>query len=429
MRVLLTGATGFIGSAILTRLQRQGHEVIGVTRRRGAATERLRPHGWIELDLGRTTTAAAWRGRLTGVDAVVNCAGVLQDGGGDTTLGVHRDGPAALFEACQEAGVRKVIQISAIGADLDAPTEFQRTKALGDAELKRRALEWIILRPAIVLGPAAYGGSALIRSLASLPFLPRIHGTGTLQFVQVDDVAETVARLLEAGAWSQTTLDLAAPETFTFDEVVALYRRWLGHAPTRRIGGGRLLPFVFRLGDIAGLLGWRPPVRTTARRELERGVSGDGTAWMTATGVKPQSLEYALASRPASVQERWFATLYLLKPLLIGGLSLFWIVTALIAAGPAFRPAQQLMADAGAHVLAVPATWLGIAADLAVGIGLAFRRSARAALWAGIMVSFAYLLGGTLLSPGLWVDPLGPLTKILPVVLLHLACLAILDDR
>lgn len=428
MRVLLTGATGFIGSAILCRLQSHGHKVVGVTRRRGPTTNRLHPEGWVELDIARAT-AVDWRRALEGVDAVVNCAGVLQDGGSDSTLAVHRDGPATLFEACQASGVRKIVQISAIGAELDAPTEFQRTKALGDAELMRRDLDWLVLRPAIVVGAAAYGGSALLRALAAIPILPRVATRGRLQFVQVDDVAETVARLLHPDAPSRTTLELAAPEAVTFDEAVALYRQWLGYAPARRVGGGWLLPLVFRLGDLAGRLGWRPPVRTTARLELERGVRGDGAAWTALTGIHPQSLQGSLAERPASVQERWFAGLYLLKPLLLGGLSLFWIVTALIAAGPAFQAARRLMIEAGGGDLAGPAVWAGVAADLVVGVSLAFRRTARAALWGGIAVSCAYLAGGALLAPGLWVDPLGPMTKILPVILSHLACLAILDDR
>src|SRR4051812_26285019 len=103
MRVLLTGATGFIGSTVLARLQDAGHEVWAVTRRRGAVARRLSPARWIELDMASTTTPEAWTPHLAGVDAVVNCAGVLQDGGSDSTAGVHRDGAAALFSACEAA--------------------------------------------------------------------------------------------------------------------------------------------------------------------------------------------------------------------------------------------------------------------------------------------------------------------------------------
>src|SRR5215218_9992196 len=114
MRVLLTGATGFIGSALLTRMQTEGHEVWAVTRRVGPAARRLAPARWVELDVARATSPEAWRPHLQGVDAVVNCVGALQDGGSDSTWGAHVAGPAALFAACERVGVRRVIHFSAM---------------------------------------------------------------------------------------------------------------------------------------------------------------------------------------------------------------------------------------------------------------------------------------------------------------------------
>src|SRR3954451_24285633 len=87
---------------------------------------------------------------------------------------------------------------------------------------------------------------------------------------------------------------------------------------------------IYRLGDVAGLLGWRPPVRSTARREMVRGAMGDPSRLKQLTGVIPRNVEKLLNRDPASVQERWFARLYLLKPLIFGVFALFWIVTGLI---------------------------------------------------------------------------------------------------
>jgi hypothetical protein len=120
-----------------------------------------------------------------------------------------------------------------------------------------------------------------------------------------------------------------------FNDVVAAYRSWYGWMPAR---GVRVPPWlmesVFRLGDLAGRLGWRPPIRTTAQKELLRGAVGDPGPWTAMTGIVPRSLERSLAMSPASVQERWFAKLYLLKPVVLTVLSLFWIVTGLISLGP-----------------------------------------------------------------------------------------------
>jgi uncharacterized protein YbjT (DUF2867 family) len=79
-----------------------------------------------------------------------------------------------LFAACEQAGVRRIVQVSAIGGDRHTATAFSQTKLAGDTALMQRDLDWVILRPSVVLGPAAYGGSALFRGLAALPLLPVI---------------------------------------------------------------------------------------------------------------------------------------------------------------------------------------------------------------------------------------------------------------
>jgi hypothetical protein len=186
---------------------------------------------------------------------------------------------------------------------------------------------------------------------------------------------------------------------------------------------------LFRLGDFAGVLGWRPPVRSTARSEIVRGAVGDPRPWKELTGIKPQDIESALAAELPSVQERWFARLYLLKALVFAVLSLFWLGTGLIALGPGFQIGKELMQDGGAGELAGPSVIAGALADVAIGIGIALRPFARVALYAALVVSLFYAVAGTVLVPRLWADPLGPMLKILPIVVLNLVALAILDDR
>ena len=427
---MLIGATGLIGSAVAARLKAEGHEVVGVTRSHDAPSRRVPADRWIEIDLREATTPAAWLPHLPGIDAVVNCAGVLQDSLRDSTARVHRDAPSALWRACEQAGVRRVIQFSAMGVDRGGVSDFSRSKGEGDATLEASGLDWVILRPSVVVGRQAYGGSALFRGLASFPVLPRTPEAGPLDIVQLDDVAETVARLLRPGAPSRAALELSGPERLSFEEVIASYRRWMGWKPARLVSlPSWMMGAAWRLGDLVARLGWRPPIRSTARREIVRGAVGDSSEWRRATGIEPQSLAAALAANPASVQERWFARLYFLKPVAIGTFALFWLMTGLVSLGPGYDRATYYMLAGGGGALSEPSVIAGGVADIAVACGLLYRPTTKLALWAALGLSIFYIVAGTILLPELWADPLGPMMKIWPILALNLICFAILDER
>jgi uncharacterized protein YbjT (DUF2867 family) len=427
---VLIGASGFIGSAVAARLKREGHEVVGVGRASGTDAARVPVDSWVTLDLRQAAMPETWAPHLPGIEAVVNCAGALQDSFRDDTAKVHDAAPSALWRACEAAGVRRVIHFSAMGVDRGAVSRFSETKSKGDAALEASALDWVILRPSVVVGRQAYGGSALFRGLAALPVLPRTPDAGAMDVVQLDDVAETVARLLRPGAPSRLALDLAGPERLRFEEVVGRYRAWLGWKPARLVSApGWAMGFAYRLGDVIAWLGWRPPVRTTARREIVRGATADAAAWRDATGIQPQPLSAALSAEPASVQERWFTRLYFLKPLAIGVFALFWLMTGLISLGPGYELAVEYMRRGGGGALSEPSVIAGGITDILVAFGIAWRRTSKLALWAALGVSVFYIVAGTILLPELWKDPLGPMMKIWPILALNLVCLAILDER
>jgi uncharacterized protein YbjT (DUF2867 family) len=427
---MVVGATGLIGSAITARLLAAGHDVVGIARGIADASRRFPKARWLSLDIAQMRKPQLWTAHLTGVDAVVNCAGILQDAPGESATGLHVDAVAALAAACEAVGVRRLIHFSAIGADREAISEYSRSKGDGDRAVMARDLDWVILRPSVVVGRQAYGGSALFRGLAGLPIMPVMPGTGPLQIVQLDDVVATVLFFLAPEARARLALELAGPERLSFADVVLHYRRWLGWRDARRV---RLPPwlaaFLFRLGDFAGLLGWRPPMRSTAQREIGRGAIGDPSPWSEVTGITPQSLASALATEPAGVQERWFAGLYFLKPLVFTVFSLFWIVTGLLSVGPGYEIGVSLMREGGAGALSGPSVIAGGLADLLIGIGIAFRRTARPALYAALAISLFYAAAGTTILPRLWIDPLGPMVKIWPIIVFNLVALAILRDR
>lgn len=430
MRVLVTGAYGLIGSAVLARLHRDGHVLTGAGRGIGEAALRLPYARWIAVDFMQLTTAAAWRPLLVDIDAVVNCVGALQDGARDDVARVQVDGTVALFDACAETGIRCLVHISAVGATDDAPTAFGRTKAQADAYLMGLDIGWIVLRPALVMAPAVYGGTAMLRGLAGVPYLaPTI--PGQIQVVSIDDLTETIARCLDAGAPTKVIWELAHPQSHAIGELVAALRHWHGYPPQHGLKLPALvLSAVAAAAQLAGVLGWRSPARATAMKQLGAGALADPSTWRRATGIEPKPLAAILAERPASVQDRWFARLYLLKPVAIVGLALFWVATGAIALGPgreagiAHLMAAGLTRDA-AGIAAVASALL----DIVLGLAVCMRRLARRALQLMLLACFGYLSAGTIAAPQLWLDPLGPFLKIFPAMLATLFTLAILDER
>jgi uncharacterized protein YbjT (DUF2867 family) len=433
MRVLVTGAYGLIGSAVLLRLHRDGHELVAAGRAIAVARRRAAFARWVAADYGRLTLAGDWLPLLEDIDAVVNCVGALQDGARDNVHRVHVEATTAMFAACEKIGVRRVIHISMIGAEPNAPTAFARSKAEAEADLAARHLDWTILRPALVLGPGAYGGSAMLRALAAMPLVTPVVAADTkLQVVSAGDLAETVAQCLRPGEPVKTRWDLAHPAVHTLGSVVVALRNWLGfrQRPMWRVPRG-LAALVAALGDALGFLGWRSPARSTALRQLTEGkLTGDPEPWIQATGIVPKSLDEALLEHWPTAADRWFAKLYLLKPLLILGIALFWVTTGIITlgSGRAAALAHLKAADIPAWLAERLLVW-GAYFDYAIGLLVLFRPLTRVALVLMLAVTPVYLIVGTVLAPQLWLDPLGPFLKIIPVLLVTMAALAVLDER
>jgi uncharacterized protein YbjT (DUF2867 family) len=425
-RVLLLGASGLIGGAVLARFAAERIAVRAVARRPGAVLDGVE---WRCVDITGLLEPVAWGPLLEEVDAVVNCAGALQ--GGAALRAVHVDSALALYVACEQRDVRRVVHLSAIGAERDALSEYSATKRAGEQALMGTSLDWVVLRPSVVVGRAAYGGSALFRGLAALPVVFELPDAGPIQVVQLDDLVATIVKLSRLDAPARVALDIAGPDRLPLPMIVDMFRRWLRFSPAPHWRAPRLLAAaMYRIGDFVRALGWRPPIGKVSRREMTRGAVGDPSLWREITGAEPASLADALAREPASVQERWFARLYFLKPVVFAVLALFWIGTGVISLGPGWHEGLSYLIEGGvSEGLARVGVVAGAMADIAIGIGIAIRRTARGALIAAIAISIFYMVAGTFVLPRLWLDPVGPMLKIWPIVALNLVALAIVDDR
>lgn len=429
MSVLVLGASGLVGHDVASRLAREGREVVAVARAwRGPPPPDARPVTLPIVDADATALDELLREAKPTL--VLNCVGVLQDGPQGSTRGVHVDFLRRLVAACERCAEPPVlVHLSVPGAPDEDDTAFARTKRHGEAVVRDSTLRHAILRPGFVVAPGAYGGSALVRAVAATPLtLPADDLARPFMAVASSDIARTVAVLADRPP-TAVTYDLVHPDRTTLADIVEAHRDWLG-GPRARLAVPRPLASVGAwASDLAGRLGWRPPTRSTALRELRRGIAGDPGAWMSETGIRPVALSDALAERPATVADRWFARLYPLKALALATLVVFWAVSGAIALG-SFGEARAILLGAGFPMaLATFVTWTSSLMDIVVGALIAHRRTARVGLWAGIAVSVFYMAGAAVLTPAMWLEPLGALVKTFPAIVLMLVCLATLDDR
>ncbi|ASE38510.1 SDR family oxidoreductase [Brevundimonas vesicularis] len=421
-RVLVLGANGFIGSHVAAALSSAGWSVRAGTRRIIKPARRAPTFDWVVADFAKLTTPQAWAPLLIGVEAVVNCVGVLQNGAGDSTRAAHVDGPRALIAACEAAGVRRLVHISAVGADDEAGTDYARTKAETEWMIETSGLDWLILRPSLVVDRAAFGGTGLIRALAAFPlFSPVVGGDQIFRPIPLGDLSAAVVAALKPTAPSHRTLDMPGPEPVTMVETMRLYRGWMGLSPAPVIRVPRVLAApALATGDLLGRLGWSSPIRTTAIKQMDHDVSGRDSGWAQALDVPTRGFTRFLAETPASVQDVWHARLWFVRPISIVTLGLFWLITGLISFGPGWDRAVAILHEGGYGRMAGPIAWWGALLDVVLGLMLFVRPwTARVAIFM-CLATVGYLIAGTLSLPHFWIDPLGPWLKVLPMMALCL---------
>ena len=430
MRVLVLGGYGLIGLAVVQRLLDAGWDVRCIVRNT-ALGKRLEPLAeWRYGDIARRLDPDDWSVDLEGIDAVVNAAGALQSGVRDNVTAVHRDGIAHLIRACELGTKPRFVQISAPDAKPYADSAFLRTKGEADIILKRSELPWTILRPGLVIGANAYGGTSLLRMLAAFPVIqPIALAEAEIQTVALSDVAMAVERTL-MGDLDRHDFDLVEEGHQKLGDLIVQMRNWLGMPAARfTFNAPRwMTSIVSRLADLAGWFGWRSALRSTSMRVLQDGVTGKGHPWRHVTGLPLKSLAETLRSIPATRQERLYAQAELILPVMLLGLAGFWILSGVIGLVQLDEAASWL-SGGFAPEFARGAVVGGSVADMLVGFGLLFRRFARPAAIASIALSATYLLGGTLLIPALWMDPFGPFVKVVPVMLAGLALSVMLEER
>lgn len=432
MRIVLVGGYGMIGLSILRALIADGHQVTALGRdAEWGRGQEGRCH-WIAGDIARMTHPSDWEPHLRDIDVIVNASGALQSGLRDQLDNLQHRAIVALCKAASERPDRLFIQISAPGAVPDAATEFLATKGKADAFLRASPMKWVVLKPALVIAPEAYGGTALVRMLAAIPFiLPLVHARSQVATVDIAEVVEVVRLAISGTIKPGSDLEIASEGVLSLEEIVLTFRHWLGYRPPTLV---LRLPsaigaFSGWIADGLGHLGWRSPLRSTAIQVIAGGVTVNPQPYMQATTRNPASLQTILQNRQSTVQERWFARLYLLMPVIIATLSAFWLASGLIGLLRMQEAASILVRAGFQDILASTLVGAGALIDILLGLSVLLRPTTRVAMAGMIAVTLAYLFAGTVWTPALWLDPLGPLVKSIPAALLALIGMQLVETR
>lgn len=429
-KALVLGGYGLIGSACMRALTGANFTVAGVGRSRNTANRLFPAKDWTICDISKVSVDE-WRHIFGEFDVIINASGALQDGGQDDVYAIHQASVERIVAALANTQ-KRLVHISAAGVSEQAPTDFYKSKAKGELAICGSKLDWVILRPTLVFGHGAYGGSALLRAATAIPFVAiNVFPHTQIQTIHIDELAQAVVQAANGEVAPGTIADLTENNTRSLPETFNMLRQWLGF-PEPKIRLSIPFPLLSTLSffaDVAGVLGWRSPLRSNAVRALQSGIKGDPTAWKNAGGQTFRSFDEVLDDMPATIQERWFARLYLAFPVSVLLLSIFWLLSGTIGLFQFGVAKEVLMARGIDGQFASIAVVGGAVVDIVLGLAILWRRWTAYACMGMIGASVAYLIGGTVMTPDIWADPLGAFVKIIPGIGLALTTAILSADR
>ncbi|MEI6114366.1 MAG: complex I NDUFA9 subunit family protein [Burkholderiales bacterium] len=237
MRVLVVGGTGFIGRQVVGRLAAQGHDVRVPTRRAVRARE-LQVYPAVQIIECDIHDEPALAQAIDGCGAVINLVGILHSAGGEPWGQdfdrAHVQLPARIAAACRARGVRRLIHMSALGADIRGPSAYLRSKAAGEQRILDAFAGWdegavTIFRASVVFGPQDSFMNMFARLARMFPVLPIAGARARMQPVYVGDVAGAMVSALGNPATIGQVYDLAGPTVYSLGELVRLAAAWSGH--------------------------------------------------------------------------------------------------------------------------------------------------------------------------------------------------------
>jgi nucleoside-diphosphate-sugar epimerase len=428
MRILVVGANGFIAREIIARLAMSGHDIVACVHSK--LLENV-PHSCsFKVTFTNATTPEYWLPYLEDIDVVINCVGVFQTINEKTMWNIHYEAPKALFAASSILNIKKIIHISALGIDkVNIP--YATSKLAIEAYIQSLDIASTIIRPGLVYGKGSYGGTSLFRGLAGLPFILPLPGNAKQlqQPIHVDDLTRIVEKILVLPG--KQMLCAVGTENLSIQNVLMKLRNWLGFKKAYVLS---LPNCMIRMGAKIGNLIPNSPLSETGIKML----SVDNTATkeqekklQDVIHFKPRGFTEGLNGMVSSVQDRWHARLYFLRPLLRISIAFIWIFSGIISIVPGTLAISfDLMAQSNIPMPLQPFV-LYLLAGIDILLGLATLLNIRL-LVTGSIQCFLIIMYTILISfffPVYWLHPFAPIAKNIPILVGVLVMMALGSER
>ncbi|MCB4820717.1 complex I NDUFA9 subunit family protein [Roseicella aerolata] len=284
------GGSGFIGRYVVQRLAHLDY-VVRVATTHPDKARFLQTQGRVgqivPLAAGVDDPGAVARA-VAGADLVVNLVGILHERKPGDFQRIHREGAATVARLAAEAGVERLVHVSAIGADPDSPSRYGRTKGEGEAAVRAAFPAAVILRPSIVFGPEDQFFNRFAGMARMLPFMPVVAGNARFQPVYVGDVADAVMAAAARDDAAGKTYELGGPRAMSFRELLRFILDTTGHRRPMLDMPGGLVRLQARLSEFLP----NPPLTRDQLLMLQRdNVVAPGAPGLAELGIAPKSVE------------------------------------------------------------------------------------------------------------------------------------------
>jgi uncharacterized protein YbjT (DUF2867 family) len=288
VKVFLTGATGFVGKNILRRLIAEGHAVRALVREPQKA--RSAQHEAADLVAGDVVEGTGLDQGMQGCDAVIHLVGIIMEKGKNTLERVHHLGTRNVVEAAKRTGIKRFVQMSAVGVRADGVAAYQTTKWKGEEEVRQSGIPFCILRPSLIFGLGDGFVTQMMATMRSAPLFRPVPGDGTPRFrpIAIEDVTTCFLRALTTEAATNQTIEIGGADELTLNDVLAEIARCAG---VRKPDVHIPLPMMVAGATVMQRLLKNPPVTVDQLRMLREGSSCDIEPMKRIFGLNPRGFK------------------------------------------------------------------------------------------------------------------------------------------